>query len=165
MIETRSGITFGPYRLDPAAGRLWKGAEPVALQPRPLAVLSYLVARPGTVVARDEIIKTLWADTYVTRAVLKVAVRAIREALEDDADAPRYIETVGRAGYRFVGGGDAPAAPPDSDAAAMVGRTHELEALRAALGEAAAGRRKVVFVTGEAGIGKTTLIDRFVAEL
>ncbi len=165
MIETRNGVTFGPYRLDPAAGRLWKGTEPVALQPRPLAVLSYLAARPGTVVARDEIIKALWADTYVTRAVLKVAVRAIREALGDDADAPRYVETVGRAGYRFIGGGGAPAAPPDAGAAAMVGRTHELEVLRAALGESAAGTRKIVFVTGEAGIGKTTLIDRFVAEL
>lgn len=60
MRETRSGITFGPYRLEPGADRLWKGPQPIALQPRPLAVLSYLAARPGTVIARDELIEALW---------------------------------------------------------------------------------------------------------
>src|SRR5262245_58510845 len=160
-------VRFGPYRLDLAHGRLWKTKEPVALQPKPLAVLGYLAARPGEVVGRDELIKTLWAGTYVTKAVLKVAVRAIREALGDDAGTPRYVETVGREGYRFIGTRAAaprrsshdapvPAAPP------VVGREHELEFLRAHLGQALAGRRATVFVTGEAGIGKTTLIDRFV---
>ncbi len=105
MAQTRSGITFGPYRLDVGGARLWKGNDPVPLQPRPLAVLSYLAARPGAVVGRDELIAELWAGTHVTKAVLKVAVRAIREALDDDADAPRYIETVGREGYRFIGTG------------------------------------------------------------
>src|SRR5262245_16859516 len=107
MAQNTSGIKFGPYRLDVGGARLWRGSQTVPLQPRPLAVLAYLAARPGTVVSRDELIATLWAGTYVTKAVLKVAVRAIREALADDADAPRYIETVGRVGYRFVGSGGA----------------------------------------------------------
>src|SRR5262249_59864810 len=77
--------------------------DAVPLQPRPLAVLSYLAARAGTVVGRDELIAKLWDGAHVTKAVLKVAVRAIREALDDDADAPRYIETVGHEGYRFIG--------------------------------------------------------------
>jgi DNA-binding winged helix-turn-helix (wHTH) protein/tetratricopeptide (TPR) repeat protein len=160
-------VRFGPYRLDLAHGRLWKTKEPVALQPKPLAVLGYLAARPGEVVGRDELIRTLWAGTYVTKAVLKVAVRAIREALGDDAGTPRYVETVGREGYRFIGTSaaaprrssrdlPAPTAPP------IVGREHELELLRAHLGQALAERRTTVFVTGEAGIGKTTLIDRFI---
>jgi DNA-binding winged helix-turn-helix (wHTH) protein/tetratricopeptide (TPR) repeat protein len=169
-MQSASGIMFGPYRLDVAGARLWRGDDPVALQPRPLAVLSYLAARPGAVVGRDELIAKLWAGTHVTKAVLKVAVRAIREALDDDADAPRYIETVGREGYRFVGAGAVgePTAPRAGTAAlqvAMVGRGGDLARLHAALAQAMGGSRAIVFVTGEAGIGKTTLLDRFIAEL
>jgi hypothetical protein len=170
VAQTSSGIRFGPYRLEVGGRRrLWKGSAPVPLQPRPLSVLSYLAARPGVVVGRDELIATLWNGTHVTRAVLKVAVRAIREALEDEAGAPRYIETVGREGYRFIGAGAAgpggPRAGLDAGAAVMVGRAPELARLHAALARAATGARTIVFVSGEAGIGKTTLLDRFVQEL
>src|SRR5215468_1414098 len=170
MAQTTSGITFGPYRLDVASARLWQGREPVVLQPRPLAVLAYLAARPGTVVGRDELIERLWEGTHVTKAVLKVAVRAIREALDDDADAPRYIETVGREGYRFIGADaaaepSAPRARAAAAAGAMVGRGGDLARLHASLAQALAGERAIVFVTGEAGIGKTTLLDQFIAEL
>jgi DNA-binding winged helix-turn-helix (wHTH) protein len=162
-----TAITFGPYRLDPDGPRLWKGDHRVPLQPRPLAVLCYLAARPCAVVGREELIKTLWAGTYVTRAVLKVAVRAIRETLEDDADAPRYIETVGREGYRFIGERASGSTtrvgvPSRTRKVAMVGRERDVAALRAGFGQAIDGARQMFFVTGEAGIGKTTLIDRFV---
>src|SRR5262245_36260324 len=133
MPQTRSGITFGPYRLDVDGARLWKGTAPVALQPRPLAVLSHLAERPGDVVGRDEPIVQLWAGTHVTKAVLKVAIRAIREALDDAADAPRYVETVGRDGYRFIGT-DAAHAEGHAGApvsATMVGRERELARLHA----------------------------------
>lgn len=161
---------FGPYRLDVDGARLWKGNDPVPLQPRPLAVLSYLAARPGAVVSRDELIATLWAGTHVTKAVLKVAVRAIREALDDNADAPHYIETVGREGYRFIGADTvgAPATPRAgavAPAVALVGREQDLTRLHGSLAQAMAGTRTIVFVTGEAGIGKTTLIDRFIEEV
>lgn len=165
MAHDGRGNLFGPYRLDGNGTRLWKGTEPVVIQPRPLAVLAYLAARPGVIVGRDELIDTLWADTHVTKAVLKVAIRAIREAVEDDADAPRYIETVGRGGYRFIGTGDAPALPRPSSDVGMVGRDADLGRLHAALARAHAGTRAIVFVSGEAGIGKTTLLDRFVADV
>ena len=168
MAQNRSGILFGAFRLDVAGGRLWKGDQPVALQPRPLAVLAYLAARPGQVVGRDELLATLWADTHVTKAVLKVAVRAVREAIDDDAEAPRFIETVGREGYRFIGGADVPVVPRAGAAAggaAMVGRDADLARLHDALAHAVDGRRTMVFVSGEPGIGKTTLLDRFVADV
>ncbi|MDX2171395.1 MAG: winged helix-turn-helix domain-containing protein, partial [Deltaproteobacteria bacterium] len=115
MAQTSRAITFGPYRLDVVEAKLWRGNQAIALQPRPFAVLSYLAARPGVVVGRDELITQLWSGTHVTKAVLKVAVRAVREALDDPAASPRYIETVGREGYRFIGAGvaaaPAPAAP------------------------------------------------------
>lgn len=166
MAQDRSGILFGAYRLDVAAGRLWKGDQPVPLQPKPLAVLRYLAARPGVVVSGDELLAALWADAHVTRAVLKVAVRAVREAIGDDAETPRFLATVGREGYRFIGGAEAPALPRVGAAAAvaMVGRDADLARLHAALGQALGGRRAMMLVSGEAGIGKTTLLDRFVAE-
>jgi DNA-binding winged helix-turn-helix (wHTH) protein/tetratricopeptide (TPR) repeat protein len=169
MAQTGSGIVFGPYRLDVDSARLWKGNDPVAIQPRPLAVLSYLAARPGAVVSRDELIAKLWAGTYVTKAVLKVAVRAIREAVDDAADSPRYIETVGREGYRFIGAEADAASPPRAGPAAagvaVVGRERDLARLRASLDQAIAGTPTIVCVTGEAGIGKTTLLDRFIEEV
>jgi len=164
---THPPIRFGPYRIDPDGPRLCKGDEPVRLQPRPLAVLSYLAARPGTVIGRDELIQQVWAGTYVTKAVLKVAVRAIREALGDETNAPRYVETVGREGYRFIAeaSGTSPPLPVRPPATVVVGRSSDLATLRAAFGRALVGVRQIVFVSGEAGIGKTTLIDRFVEEL
>jgi tetratricopeptide (TPR) repeat protein len=122
------------------------------------------------VVGRDELIAKVWAGTHVTKAVLKVAVRAIREALEDAADSPRYVETVGGEGYRFIGnetGGSRTASPARTatPATVMVGRGDDLAMLRVGFERALAGARQIVFVAGEAGIGKTTLIDRFVAEL
>ncbi|HLK10843.1 MAG TPA: AAA family ATPase [Candidatus Binatia bacterium] len=169
MAQAITAITFGPFRLDPYGARLWKDDQPVPLQPRPLAVLCYLATRPGVVVGRDELLRTLWAGTVVTRAVLKVAVRAIREALGDDADAPRFLETVGRDGYRFIGLDPVAARPrsggPVPEATPIVGRAGDLAILHGTFARAAAGSRRIVLVTGEAGIGKTTLIERFVAEV
>jgi DNA-binding winged helix-turn-helix (wHTH) protein/tetratricopeptide (TPR) repeat protein len=167
MTRSDSAVYFGPYRLEPNGPRLLKGDAAVALQPRPLAVLCYLAARPGQLIGRDELIRTMWAGTYVTRGVLKVAVRAIREALGDDVESPRYIETVGREGYRFIAA-DADAATGEAKppaAGAMVGRGRELGVLRAAVERASRGARHVVFVTGEAGIGKTMLVEQLLDEV
>lgn len=169
MSLSRSALAFGPFRLEAETMRLWRGDVPVALQPRPLALLCYLVERPGVVIGSTELLARVWSGTFVTRAVLKVAVRALRAALGDDATAPRYVETVGREGYRFIGaqellaqpgaGAVQPAAPP-----ALVGRRIELARLRMLLRQAAAGRRGALLVSGEAGIGKTALIEQGLAE-
>src|SRR5262245_3571282 len=101
-------IVFGPFRFDPVALLLWKGEHVVAVQPKPLAVLRHLVTRSGQVVTKTELLKEVWAGTYVTQAVLKVAIRALREALGERADASQYVETVGRDGYRFLEEGGSP---------------------------------------------------------
>lgn len=99
--EQGNHIVFGPFRLDPIAKQLWRGKQLVALRPRPLAVLQYLVQRPGQIVTKRELLKEVWG-TVITKAVVKECIRAIREALAEDVAAPRYIETVGREGYRFL---------------------------------------------------------------
>ena len=71
-METERQFLFGPFRLDPTRRRLWRGAQPIVLPPRPLAVLQYLVEHPGQVVTKEELLKQVWADTVVTRTALRV---------------------------------------------------------------------------------------------
>ena len=111
----------------------------------------------------------MWQDTFVGDAVLKVAIREIREALSDNPKTPLFIETAHRRGYRFIGrlgAGAAIAVPARADQRhevpqAFVGREHALHRLRQHLEHVRSGTRRVVFVTGEAGIGKTALLDAF----
>lgn len=96
---------FGEYELDHRAGELRKGGLRIRLQEQPLLVLQTLLETPGEVVTREELQKRIWpADTFVDfDHGLNAAVNRLRAALSDSADKPRYIETVARRGYRFIG--------------------------------------------------------------
>jgi DNA-binding winged helix-turn-helix (wHTH) protein len=113
-MEPGGHIVFGPYRLDLENEQLWQGEQVIALQPKPLAVLRYLAERPGQVVGSKELLKSVWAGTVVTKAVVKECLRAIRAALGEEAVAPQYIETVGREGYRFLSPSTLPTTPVPS---------------------------------------------------
>ncbi|MBI3795718.1 MAG: AAA family ATPase [Deltaproteobacteria bacterium] len=165
-MEHAQQILFGPFRLDPSTERLWRGEQEVALRAKPWAVLRYLAEHPRRVVTKEELLKTVWAGTYVTKTVLKVCVREIREALDEEVAAPRYIATVGHLGYQFLGDGRAEATDTEAPAARIaarriVGRTRESTQLQRWLTHAGGGARCLGFVTGEAGIGKTVLVDLF----
>ena len=141
------------------------------LRPKPFAVLAYLATHASRLVSREELAQAVWPDTHVGDGLLRGYVRDVRTALGDDAAAPRFIETVARLGYRFL----APVRPADdvvvpdvltgtgNGAPRMVGRAAELRDLARRLALAIAGRRQLVLVTGEPGIGKTTLVDAFLA--
>jgi predicted ATPase len=143
-------------------------------------VLDYLLAHPGQLVTKEALLDALWPETFVGEAVLKVAIRQIREALGDDPKFPRFIETAHRRGYRFIGqlteGGQMPAAgrevgsnkavsdsPPRNafSPPGVVGRDEALSRMQGWLEKMLDGERQVVFVTGEVGIGKTALVDTF----
>jgi TolB-like protein/DNA-binding winged helix-turn-helix (wHTH) protein len=97
-------ITFDDWTLVPATGELLRGDTKVRLQEQPLQVLLALLSRPGQLITRDELIARLWpADTVAFDVSLNTVVRKVRIALGDDADHPRYIETIPRRGYRFIG--------------------------------------------------------------
>ena len=93
-----------------------------------------------------------------------MSVQEIRAALGDAARAPRYLETVGRQGYRFLGGGDREG-PPPRPASLLVGRQDEVESLAGLGQQAAQGTRQLVFVSGEAGVGKTTVVEMYLTRL
>lgn len=97
-------LKFGPYEVDTRAGELRKQGSKIRLQEKPLRVLEALAAQPGVLVTREELRKHLWPDdTFVDfETGLNTAVSKLREALNDDAEHPRYIETVPRRGYRFL---------------------------------------------------------------
>lgn len=162
-MEPMHHLVFGPFRLDPQARQLWCGDAPVPLQARPLEVLCYLSAHPDRVVAAEELLHQVWQGISVTKTAVKVCIRAIRRALGEDAEHPVYLETVGREGYRFRPTAGSPPLPPPHgpQLTPMVGRTWELQYLDRELASALRGVRQVVFVTGEPGMGKTTLVDRF----
>ena len=98
-------VRFGAFELDTSAGRLSKGGIPVKLQPQPFRVLLLLTSRPGQVVTREEIRQHLWGDsTFVDfEHGINFSINQIRGVLSDDAERPRYIETLPRLGYRFIG--------------------------------------------------------------
>ena len=97
-------LRFGDFELDCAAGELHRDGVALRLQGKPLLVLEALLERPGTLVSRDQLRRRLWAtDTYVDfDNSLNNAVNRLRAALGDDAAQPRFVETVGRRGYRFT---------------------------------------------------------------
>jgi predicted ATPase/DNA-binding winged helix-turn-helix (wHTH) protein len=158
-------------RLDLTNACLWRGAQRITLRPKTFAVLRCLLAHRGQLVTKAALLDAVWPETTVNDVGLMICIRELRQALGDDFKAPRFIETLHRRGYRFVGDLPVTAHPSGSPPSAVhnpvppVGREAELTHLHAWLATALRGVRQVGFVTGEAGLGKTTLVEAFVAEL
>ena len=109
----RADIQFENFRLDLRAGELFKAGERVPLQEQPMKVLALLLETPGEVVTRDELRRRLWPDdTFVDfDHGLNKAINKLRDALDDSAQHPRFVETLPRRGYRFVAAVAEPDAP------------------------------------------------------
>jgi DNA-binding winged helix-turn-helix (wHTH) protein/tetratricopeptide (TPR) repeat protein len=178
-MQAQKDITFGEFRLDFANECLWQGPRSIALRPKAFAVLKLLIQNPGQLVSKQLVLDTVWPNTFVGDAVLKDNIRQLREALNDDAVCPTYIETAHRRGYRFIGQRSAstPIAAERksvsglaSDSVAvtasnpLLGREADLAKIRSRLQRALTGERQTVFVTGEPGIGKTTIVNAFLEE-
>ena len=115
QVGTSQVIRFATFEVDLQAQELRKGGLRLKLSGQPFQVLAILLEQPGAVVTREELQKRLWPDTFVdVDHNLNTAINKIREALGDSAESPRFVETLPRRGYRFVGSvigtGQAPAA-------------------------------------------------------
>src|SRR3954447_2057575 len=95
-------VSFGPFAFDPENRLLWRDGSEIALPPRVIGVLEALLDRAGQVVARQDLLDRVWEDAFVTDTSLAEAVSFLRQALGDDPQSPRYIQTVHRRGYRFL---------------------------------------------------------------
>lgn len=157
-------LAFDRFRFDRRNSRLEGPGGAIPLNPKAFDVLGVLVERAGELVTKDELLDAVWREAHVSDGVLKVSIAELRKALGDSAAEPRFIETVHRRGYRFVAAvRDATATAPEPVGVAIVGRAAELARLDKQLARASAGERQVVFVTGEAGAGKTAVVEAFVA--
>jgi len=97
-------VCFGLFELDLVTGELWRNGIRLKLEGQPFQILKLLLERPGELITREELRKALWAsDTFVDfEHGVNAAVRKLRQALRDDAEKPRYIQTIPRRGYRFI---------------------------------------------------------------
>ena len=158
-------LAFSSFRLDLRSGRLLRKDRAIPLRPKTWAVLLYLAERPGALVTKDDLLDAVWPDVAVTPDTLTKSIGELREALGDDSKTPRYIETVHRRGFRFIAEPEidsrSEVAPRAGGPNQLVGRDAELGQLHEAMAEAAAGRRQIAFISGEAGIGKTALVNAF----
>jgi DNA-binding winged helix-turn-helix (wHTH) protein len=161
---------FGAYELDEARGELRRDGKPVAIQPKPLALLGLLIRERERVVPSEEILDTLWPDAVVTPGSLNRAVSHARRAL-GDTHKGRWIRSISRRGYRFSGEvtehePGRPAVRAAAPERPFVGRAEALARIREAWGRAAGARTgAVVLVSGPPGIGKTRLTERVTAEI
>src|SRR5262245_43024679 len=157
---------FHAFRLDTTNHCLWRGDERVSLAPKAFDLLRYLIDHRDRLVTQEEILEALWADTFVNQEVVKKYILGIRKVLGDRRDNLEFIRTFPKRGYQFV-------APVTDDRRVSIDRHRaatkpfvERHAARARLDHylerAMRGERQVVFVIGEAGVGKTTFVDLFV---
>src|SRR5215475_1673537 len=173
-------LVFGPFRLDRRDERLWRGPEAIPLPPKTFAVLCCLVMQAGQLVTKEALLEAVCPETVVSEAVVTVAMRTLRRVLGDQAHTPRFIETVHGRGYRFVAPVSTSGTPgrPEQEEAPrrassltfrrpphFVGRDAALAQLAQWWTMARQGTRQVAVIAGEAGIGKTALVNTFVAQV
>ena len=161
---------FHPFRLDPENQQLWRGEEEIILRRKTFEVLRYLVDHPAQLITKAMLLDAVWPGVVVSDSMPANCVAELRKALNDDARTPRIIETVHRRGYRFIAqlNSNAPGGEVTRQSSrvtkrpkSIVGRETELAQLQRYFSRVLAGQRLILFVTGEAGIGKTTFIEEF----
>ena len=161
---------FPPFRLDAVNAQLWRGDQEINLRRKTFDVLLYLVDHPGQLVTKAALLDAVWAGVTVSDSMPAICVKELRKALGDVAKTPRFIETVHGRGYRFVGKltSDAPidatskpTTVPKSPKPIIVGREDELVRLQSWYSHVLERQRRVIFVSGEAGIGKTAFVQVF----
>src|SRR5215831_3542807 len=167
-MTTETHFILGPFRLNIETGELLHGSQITKLTLKTTQVLLTLARRTGELVSKQELFSSVWKGRVVSDAALTSCIQELRDALQDEARQPRYIETLHRRGYRLLVPllslepvVAQPEAPPATTPCRIVGRLAELAALENRLTQANFGRLQMVFVIGEPGIGKTALLDVF----
>ena len=155
---------FGSFRLEINERRLLREGRPVQLRAKVLDTLCVLVSRPGRLIEKDDLIAAVWPDTVVEENNLAHNINALRKDLGD----ARLIETVPGKGYRFLGTASPssavsgrPSSAVPSETPLLFERDRQMKSLEEAFAAALTGHRQFVCIPGEAGVGKTTLVNAF----
>lgn len=156
--------SFGHCRFNPQTGQLWRGRREARLTPRAASVLAILIEQAGQIVTKQMLNERVWGGLAVGDDAITSCIQELRQALGDDARKPFYIETRHRRGYRLIT--PVTVVPPSALSPPrqyLVGREEPLSELDRRLKFAVEGRRQLVLVSGEPGIGKSALIEFFLA--
>lgn len=161
------------FELDPDRYELTRDGEIVELQPLVIDVLTHLVIHRDRIVTKEELLDNVWGDRFVSESALTTQIKFARRAVGDDGERQAVIKTVFGRGYRFVAAVSERdlARPPavcgsdERPARHVVGRSDELVRLDRLLTEVENGSHRIAFIGGEAGIGKTTLVETFLARV
>ncbi len=153
-------FTFGDYEVDEERFELRRHGQAVEVEPKALEVLFHLVLQRQRLVSKQELLAAVWPNATVTEGSLARAVSLARAAIGDSGRDPRLILTVARRGYRFA---PPSAGPVEDPASRYVGRTALLAHLEARFHGALAGAGCILFLVGEAGIGKTRTAELLAA--
>lgn len=178
--------------MDATDASLTCDGQRVAVRPKTFNCLVYLVTHAGVLVTKDALLDAVWPQTAVGDSVLKRSIAELRKVLGETAQTPQFIATERRRGYRFIapvmpattGGSQStprayPSAPTPSlsysvplppspvipPAPLLVGRETEIDQLQQAWRMVQDGQRQIMLITGEAGLGKTSLMDKFISQL
>ncbi len=167
-------LCFERFRLDRRNQELRRDSRLISLRPKAFAVLQYLAENPARLVTHSELLKAVWGPIAVSDGLLRGYIRDIRHALGDNAEHPRLVETIPRRGFRFLAKVTPDSGPEHASSVLqsaaplsspeLIDRDQDLSTLHRHLRVALGGRRQVVFIAGEAGIGKTALLNAFLAQ-
>lgn len=176
---------FGPFRVDAAERLVWCGPRRLNLRGKSFDLLLVLIRSGGRALSKEELLATIWPGLAVEEGNLTVAMSKLRDVLREGNAAMDYIETLPGRGYRFLAAGrpaKSKSARPGSSgqhpaivavdantqherAPPLVGREAELAELRQCADAARSGIRQVVFIAGEAGMGKSAFVSRLLSDL
>lgn len=172
---------FGPFRLETKSQLLSFENKSINLQPKIYHLLLYFLRHPDRLISHEELFETVWQGRIVEDSSLRLAINTLRKALHDDSKSPRYILTVCKRGYRFLPNvtvengllGNSTCAEllgydifPRSELPSQTPNyENELEHLVEYFEQASRGKRCMVFLKGERGIGKTAVLERFLASV
>ena len=160
-----SVIRFGAFRLHPTQG-LRLGDDEVRVTPKSLCVLWELASQAGQIVTKQQLFRAVWADTAVSDSALTSCIQELRQALHDDPRHPQYIETLHRRGYRFIARNqESPSEerPGTATTSQFILRNRVISEVLDVWSAAEQGKRQLLFLAGEPGIGKTTVVQQVLA--
>lgn len=177
--EAPSELDLAEWRIQPSLNRLTRGDATVRIEPKLMDVLLFLARHAGQVVSKDDIADAVWPNLFISESVITRAIAGLRKALDDDARAPRFIETIAKRGYRLLTPAvaasreraPAPSPPPPAPAATApsaagsipyaVGqwvRGERFHGRSAEIAEILDGPRNGIWLLGARAIGKTSLL-------
>ena len=159
---------FADVTVDLDRFELRRAGVPQHVEPQVLEVLTYLIRHRDRLVTKKELMDQVWHDRFISDSAITSRIKAARRATGDDGERQNVIRTVHGRGYRFVADVAQPLSrlePPEAARAGFVGRDAELAALWASLAAAESGSRQLMLISGEPGIGKTAIVEAFLAGL